>query len=765
MALYGYAAALLLAALLPLRASANDGFYQGAGYHLVPVKSTALRVVRERLRIAALPAPRCFPVLNHGKRIRGTGPYLKEEPDPRGFTLGAPSACDDIFDELFAEWSAEAVYEVEALDDAADVQIGFPVPTWDFRYTVEDVGLRGARIPAAAEFQTYVDGERISRTTLKELELPGTPRGSHRDGAESEHFPGWAWSASFRKGSSHLLRTTYVFGYEISNAFYPGSEYPEGLIPWFLWGRNHYSKHLRYFLTPMRTWADPAPEAIEVRLDVPPGIPATHFVPMAARPSCVDAGALYFRLEKQFPAADIHLTYPGFDASESVPLGPLQSAQQWTAWMASLGPGAKVACRLRDELLKTADASLRKVLGDYRCQESCEAAPTWPVDFPGAYPETSMRRLDPAELAGKTAQELRLRRNEIFARHGYRFRDKGLLAHFEKVPGYRPRFADVEPLLADVERNNVALLLAAEAQTATVKNETKCWSFVASYPRTKNPAIDEDLTRWVKGLEADFLEEAQNCTGNLCGRCASDLKFTVAREDAEFLSIAFEHYRYMGGAFPTIHLPHRTYLKPDGRRVQIGDLLAPQGLALLSQAAIAELQPRLESQGDPEMAERYLSPLSANFQSFTLTPDKLTVEWCAGCLFAHVSGGATVSIPLEKLKPYFRADLGTPAPSFACTRAETKIEKAICTSWRLAQADREMADQFSKECLSVEAQRAASKRGASCNDLRADQAAWLKQTDRKCGDVPATAVESCLMPLMEARAKALSNWGYEHSKP
>ena len=313
----------------------------------------------------------------------------------------------------------------------------------------------------------------------------------------------------------------------------------------------------------------------------------------------------------------------------------------------------------------------------------------------------------------------------------------------------------------------LALLAAvgpAPSLAATIKNETKCWSFKASYPTTGNPSIDEDLTRWVKGLEKEFLAEARGfCTDDRCGRCGSELKYRVTRDDTEFLSIAFEDFRYMGGAYPTIYLPHRTYLKPEGRYVQIGDLLTPQGLELLSQTALAE--PKLQGRGDPDSLKRGLAPVSANFESFTLSADSLTVQWCAGCLFSHAIGGLEVTIPLETVRPFFRGDLRLPAPSFDCSRAATRIEKAICDSWRLAQADRAMADQFHLECLSVERLRAISKSGPTCRDLQRDQAAWLKRRDGNCGDVPDTGVESCLLPLMEARAKALPNWGYEHSKP
>ena len=86
--------------------------------------------------------------------------------------------------------------------------------------------------------------------------------------------------------------------------------------------------------------------------------------------------------------------------------------------------------------------------------------------FEGRYPETFQRVLDPAELRKRPPAELRLMRNEVFARYGYRFRDRALLDHFGKVKGYWHALESVDAFLSDVERQNVALLAAAEREAA-----------------------------------------------------------------------------------------------------------------------------------------------------------------------------------------------------------------------------------------------------------------------------------------------------------
>ncbi|WP_188237175.1 TIR domain-containing protein [Sphingopyxis sp. LK2115] len=76
-------------------------------------------------------------------------------------------------------------------------------------------------------------------------------------------------------------------------------------------------------------------------------------------------------------------------------------------------------------------------------------------------PDSSERLLSPDELRGLSAGELRIARNEIFARHGFRFSDPALRAHFGRFDWYRPASVTVE--LSDVEKANVALLRSAEA--------------------------------------------------------------------------------------------------------------------------------------------------------------------------------------------------------------------------------------------------------------------------------------------------------------
>lgn len=80
----------------------------------------------------------------------------------------------------------------------------------------------------------------------------------------------------------------------------------------------------------------------------------------------------------------------------------------------------------------------------------------------GDYPETATRRLTYADIAGKSKRELRIMRNEIFARHGYRFSQSDLRNHFRKKSWYQPSTTDSADLynnhLTQIEQYNVKFI-------------------------------------------------------------------------------------------------------------------------------------------------------------------------------------------------------------------------------------------------------------------------------------------------------------------
>ncbi len=87
---------------------------------------------------------------------------------------------------------------------------------------------------------------------------------------------------------------------------------------------------------------------------------------------------------------------------------------------------------------------------------------TWTQSLPPAdfvFPNSDQVELDCAALGGISPAQLRIARNEIYARHGYIFASADLTEHFSQFGWYRPTAANVA--LSPVEQQNVLLLTKA----------------------------------------------------------------------------------------------------------------------------------------------------------------------------------------------------------------------------------------------------------------------------------------------------------------
>jgi hypothetical protein len=72
----------------------------------------------------------------------------------------------------------------------------------------------------------------------------------------------------------------------------------------------------------------------------------------------------------------------------------------------------------------------------------------------GDYPEASERKLTYEELSRLNKRELRIMRNEIFARYGYIFKSQDLKSHFSYQSWYQPLYDDVTNRLTKIEKEN-----------------------------------------------------------------------------------------------------------------------------------------------------------------------------------------------------------------------------------------------------------------------------------------------------------------------
>ncbi len=78
------------------------------------------------------------------------------------------------------------------------------------------------------------------------------------------------------------------------------------------------------------------------------------------------------------------------------------------------------------------------------------------------FPEASDRILSRSELAGYSSWDLRIMRNEIFAKYGYIFKSEDLRNYFSQQSWYKPRYSDVSGRLTSTERQNAATIKSME---------------------------------------------------------------------------------------------------------------------------------------------------------------------------------------------------------------------------------------------------------------------------------------------------------------
>lgn len=76
----------------------------------------------------------------------------------------------------------------------------------------------------------------------------------------------------------------------------------------------------------------------------------------------------------------------------------------------------------------------------------------------------SERKLEISDISGLSAGDLRLLRNAIFAKHGYRFSSADLTGYFSRYSWYTPSRSDVSSQLSSIERANIDLISRYEGK-------------------------------------------------------------------------------------------------------------------------------------------------------------------------------------------------------------------------------------------------------------------------------------------------------------
>ena len=76
----------------------------------------------------------------------------------------------------------------------------------------------------------------------------------------------------------------------------------------------------------------------------------------------------------------------------------------------------------------------------------------------GNFPQASKRLLTSSDLSALGKQDLKIMRNEIFARHGYIFKTQEMKSYFENQSWYSGQYNDVISMLSAIEMQNIELI-------------------------------------------------------------------------------------------------------------------------------------------------------------------------------------------------------------------------------------------------------------------------------------------------------------------
>jgi len=100
---------------------------------------------------------------------------------------------------------------------------------------------------------------------------------------------------------------------------------------------------------------------------------------------------------------------------------------------------------------------------DYICLDSINSSSNINIDLKkyhlnGDYKVASCRLVKNIDLEDLSKTELRLMRNEIFARYGYKFKSIDLQKHFLSKDWYNGFASNVDEYLTDIEKKNIKLI-------------------------------------------------------------------------------------------------------------------------------------------------------------------------------------------------------------------------------------------------------------------------------------------------------------------
>lgn len=153
-----------------------------------------------------------------------------------------------------------------------------------------------------------------------------------------------------------------------------------------------------------------------------------------------------------------------------------------------------------------------------------------PVEEEFLLPESNSRILEAQELSGMTKAELRIARNEIYARYGWRFESEELADYFEGKAWYVPGENVDDTILSDVERANIKLITEME-QTAPGAAETPLESDMGIEGGTALTSLELGEVFYIgAGLDRVNSEDVRNSYLKAVGKSEFDTDFIALRE-------------------------------------------------------------------------------------------------------------------------------------------------------------------------------------------------------------------------------------------
>lgn len=116
-------------------------------------------------------------------------------------------------------------------------------------------------------------------------------------------------------------------------------------------------------------------------------------------------------------------------------------------------------------------------------------------------------KIDSIEISQMTAENLRLLRNEIFARHGYIFKSQELTAYFSKFDWYNPKLTSdqVDNTLSETDRYNISLIKSLESNKKRnlINWDNELQSYLDLIPMIKLP-LDFECEKGFDIPELDY---------------------------------------------------------------------------------------------------------------------------------------------------------------------------------------------------------------------------------------------------------------------